>query len=244
MKLQLVSDLHTEFYDHPLSMLKHLEFSPDLDILLLPGDITVPAVRGEKKTREVLEYLSGKARTVLFTTGNHEYYRGRRETVHALLEAILPKNFVWLQNTEATVEGQHFFGGTMWFPDAPHNRMYEDQLSDFLVIREFKTWVYEENRRFNDAARRLVTDKTIVLTHHIPAYRVVAPVFQGDSLNRFFVSEMTDLILSRKPPLWVYGHTHLPGDSVIGETRVVCHPYGYPTERPHLPSYAPEVFEI
>ena len=132
----------------------------------------------------------------------------------------------------------------MWFPDAPHNRMYEDQLNDFVVIRDFKTWVYEENRKFSDAAKEHVTDETIVVTHHIPAYSVVSPVFQGDNLNRFFVCDMTHLILSRKPPLWVYGHTHLPADNVVGSTRVVTNPLGYPHERPSLPPYTPVVFDV
>jgi predicted phosphohydrolase len=222
-----------------------LEFVPDLDFLLLPGDLTVSCSQGKDKTKLVLDYLSGKARHCVFLCGNHEYYHGTKEAAEGILESVMPYNFHWLRNTLEVIDGIKFFGGTMWFPDAPHNKMYEDQLSDFLVIKDFKKWVYEENKKFNEAARSLITDETIVLTHHLPAYRVVAPVFQGDNLNRFFVCEMTDLILDRKPPLWVYGHTHLPADDMIGATRVVCFPYGYPSECPLGPkSYKSVVFEI
>ncbi len=244
MKAQLISDLHSCFYPNPMPMLESLEFVPDLDVLLLPGDIVVPAVQGPEKVRKVLDFLSRRAKHVLFVTGNHEYYRGTFDSTHAVLSNNLPQNFQWLYNSVTTINERRFFGGTMWFCDAPHNRMYEDQLNDFVVIKGFKKWVYEENRKFDDAARRLVTDETIVLTHHVPSYGVVSPVFQGDSLNRFFVCEMTDLILSAKPPLWVYGHTHLPADNRIGETRVVCNPYGYPQERPNLPPYTPVVFDV
>lgn len=155
----------------------------------------------------------------------------------------MPPNFHWLNNSDTAVEGQHFFGGVMWFPDAPHNRMYEDQLSDFLVIRGFKDWVYEENTRFHEAAKNLITPETIVLSHHIPSYQAVHRMFQGDNLNRFFVSEQTDVILDKRPRLWVYGHTHLPADLTVGGTKLLCNPYGYPSERGSRP-YPPAVVEL
>ena len=244
MKAQLISDTHSEFYKDPVEFLESLEFTPGLDFLLLPGDLVVPCSQGGKKTKDVLAFFSGKARYCVFIAGNHCYYHGTKEVAEKILESVMPKNFHWLRNTLEGIEGKEFFGGVMWFPDAPHNRMYEDQLNDFNLIGGFRDWVYQENRAFRDAAKRLVTGRTIVLSHHVPAYQAVHPTFQGDNLNRFFVSEMTDVILDKKPPLWVYGHTHLPGDMVIGKTRVVANPFGYPTERPYLPPYSSVVFDI
>jgi predicted phosphodiesterase len=244
MKAQLLSDIHSEFYKNPLEFLDSLEFSPNLDFLLLPGDLVVPCSQGKEKTKRVVDYFARKARHCIFTCGNHCYYYGTKEAAEGILISVMPSNFHWLRNSVETVDGIGFFGGAMWFPDAPHNKMYEDQLSDFLVIRGFKDWVYEENHKFIEAGKKYITDKTIVLTHHVPAYSVVAPVFQGDNLNRFFVCDMTHLILKRKPPLWVYGHTHLPGNRMMGETRIVANPYGYPLERKNLGPYPPVVFEI
>jgi predicted phosphodiesterase len=243
MKAQLLSDVHTCFYHDPIRLLASLEFASGLDFLLLPGDIVVPAVQGLEKTKEVLGFLSKKARHVLFVEGNHEFYRNTFIGTRSSILKSLPSNFHHLRNTDETIEGQHFFGGTMWFPDAPHNRMYEDQLSDFLVIQGFRGWVYRENQAFRDMARRLVTSRTIVLSHHVPSYQAVHPMFQGDSLNRFFVSEMADIILDRNPPLWVYGHTHLPHDCMVGGTRLVANPFGYPSERSDPSSYAPVILE-
>ena len=244
MKFQLMSDLHTEFHAFPLKLLEKLTFEPDLDFLLIPGDIVVPCSQGKDKAENVLDFLSSKARHCIFVCGNHELYHGSKEDAENILESIMPSNFHWLKNSMEIVDGIRFFGGTMWFPDSKRNYLHERELSDFLVIKDFRKWVYEENRKFQDAARSFITDNTIVLTHHIPAYSTVPPIFQGDNLNRFFVCDMTELILERKPPLWVYGHTHLPNDSTIGNTRVVCWPYGYPSERPNLPPYLPVVFEI
>jgi predicted phosphodiesterase len=49
----------------------------------------------------------------------------------------------------------------------------------------------------------------------------------------------------KKPPkLIVHGHTHDPCDYMIGETRVICNPRGYPAEHPWYENYQPKIVEI
>jgi len=43
------------------------------------------------------------------------------------------------------------------------------------------------------------------------------------------VHPLDELVEERRPAVWVHGHTHLGGDYEIGETRVVCNPFGYET---------------
>ena len=238
MKLQLMSDLHTEFHQNPLTFLGLLPFEPNLDFLLLPGDITICG-KSKKTIGDVLGFLSSKARNVVYTTGNHEYYGGDRERTERTLRAVMPPNFHWLQNNEETIDGQHFFGGTLWFPYNDMNHWYERELSDFSQIQGFRDWVYEENKAFAAGAAKLITPGTIVLSHHIPSYDVVNIQYRGNNLNRFFVSDLTDIILDRKPLLWVYGHTHLRQRTKVGETDVLCNPYGYPSERKFFREYPP-----
>ena len=248
MKLQIVSDLHTEFYDMPLSMLKHIDFAPDLDFLLLPGDIVVPSRQHPKNVKAVLDFLSTKARHVLYTTGNHEYYGGRREQVEFVLRSYMPRNFIWLDNSDVTIEGVHFFGGTMWFPHEPLNQFYEKYMSDFEVIKDFRQWVYDVNFQFHARALELVTPQTIVLSHHLPHPRSTPLQFIGSPLNRFFISDESVVIAEKQPRYWFHGHTHGLADYVLGETHVVCYPYGYPHERPTMgerqQAYKAEVFEV
>jgi predicted MPP superfamily phosphohydrolase len=241
MKLQLQSDHHCEFYKNPVKFLESLEFFPNLDFLLLPGDLVVPCSQGKEKTKQILDYFSNKARHCIFVCGNHEMYHGTKEAAEGILQSVMPPNFHWLRNSSETIEGIRFFGGTMWFPDAPHNRMYEDQLNDFVVIRDFKTWVYEENRRFREAAEEHVTDETIVLTHHLPSYQAVHPAFQGDNLNRFFVCNMDNIIESMKPKFWFFGHTHKKAAIRVGDTSIISNPYGYPGENSE---YQPLLLDI
>jgi Icc-related predicted phosphoesterase len=246
MKLQIVSDLHLEFYDMPLSVLNRLDFAPDLDFLALPGDIVVPCRQNGKIVQQVLAFLSTKARHVIYTTGNHEYYGGTREQAEVILKSYMPRNFVWLQNSDVTLDGVHFFGGTMWFPDQPLNQLYESTMSDFVVIKDFRKWVYAENTAFREAAMRLVTPQTVVLSHHLPHPRSTPQQFLGNSLNRFFLSDETSLIEVKQPRYWFHGHTHSDCNYLLGETEVICRPYGYPNERAAhgYPPYPPVIVEL
>ena len=246
MRLQLVSDLHTEFYPDPVMFVESLAFEPGLDFLLVPGDV-VTSGQPPSSVRGVLQALSSKARHVVYTVGNHEYYHngpGGRQQTEDTLAANMPGNFHWLRNSAEEIDGVEFFGGPLWFPDDPDNEKYSRQLNDFGLIRGFRDWVYQENREFVSQAVRLVRDSTVVLSHHIPATEAIAPQYRGDKLNRFFVSDMGWLIRERQPRLWVFGHTHTPADLRVGEARLLCNPYGYPHERWRQQPYPPVVVEL
>jgi len=245
MKAQLISDLHTEFYyGSPWDMLKRLEFVPDLDFLLLPGDVIVPAHQDAAQCRAIFEYLATKARYVLYTVGNHEYYSSAsKDLVEARIRAALPSNVIWLDNSEVYIEGKHFYGGAMWFPFDPLNPVYERQLNDFNLIGDIRDWVYQKNTEFRDNGRNLIRPETIVLSHHLPSPLSTHRMYADSPLNRFFVSDETPLIMEKKPRLWVHGHTHLTCNYTLGETEVACNPYGYPAERKWVKYHIAE-FEI
>ena len=40
-----------------------------------------------------------------------------------------------------------------------------------------------------------------------------------------------EVLASAGARLWLHGHTHAPRDYVVGTTRVVCNPRGYPHEK-------------
>lgn len=80
---------------------------------------------------------------------------------------------------------------------------------------------------------------TIVMTHHAPSLRSVAPQFRDDLLTAAYASARDDLIERYQPALWVHGHTHVSFDYRIGGTRVVCNPRGYAPDDLN-PSFDPE----
>ena len=71
---------------------------------------------------------------------------------------------------------------------------------------------------------------TVVVTHHAP-HRFSIPVQrQNELLSACYASDMSPLMLSGHPDLWIHGHVHDPVDYEIGCCRVVSNPRGYPGE--------------
>lgn len=121
-------------------------------------------------------------------------------------------------------------GTTLWFPDIVESRPYRRSINDFHLIRDFIPWVFEKNEkavRFLDKNVRL---GDVVVTHHLPAERSIATQYKGQPTNAFFYCKVDPLVEDRGAAVWVHGHTHEQVDYLLGKTRVVCNPFGYPRE--------------
>lgn len=68
-------------------------------------------------------------------------------------------------------------------------------------------------------------EKTVVITHHLPAQQSVARRYRDDLGSAGFASWLEHLM--GKSVLWVHGHTHDRFDYKINQTRVLCNPRGY-----------------
>lgn len=73
--------------------------------------------------------------------------------------------------------------------------------------------------------------RTIVMTHHAPSARPIAPRYGRSDLSAAFATNM-DFWMCEPwgPVLWVHGHTHYPVDYRRGKTRGISNPRGYPYE--------------
>lgn len=224
MKIQLISDVHTEFHqDGGISFVNSLDPS-GVDVLVVAGDLTT-----KSSLVSALAQLCDKYPHVVYVTGNHEYYGSDRDQVHRKLEkaGALLDNLHWLQDSTVTIEGQRFLGATLWFTEDPHSVLYERQFSDFLKIRGLRNWVYESNNRSIDWFKETIKPTDVVVTHHIPVKQGTLPKWRGSSLNRFFVNDLGQMVEDLQPKLWCYGHTHDSLDFQIGKSRLVCNPFGY-----------------
>lgn len=234
--MQLISDLHTEFWNDPVERTQRIlsvTCEPNLDFLLVAGDIVVPGAQGRHVCAGVFRVISQFARHILYVTGNHEYYNGSKEwTENELKESVFDvfPNVHWLDNSEITLDNRHFVGGTMWYPVGDGlNQIYEKMLNDSRLIRGFN-WPERENAIFTNFARTAIKPETVVITHHMPSRLLVPGEYKTSQTNRFFVSDMTELIMAKQPKLWVCGHTHSPRQNFIDKTEIICNPYGYPGE--------------
>ncbi len=233
MKLHVLSDLHTEFAD----------FSPpetDADVVILAGDIGVGLGGIEWAARRFLKA------PVIYVPGNHEFYDhdiGLTEE----LKVAAAANIHVLNNDKLELHGVRFLGSTLWtdfnlygaaeawFSRRRARRLLEDFTSicnggrrftpeDSVELHETsKAWLVAE-------LEKIFEGPTVVVTHHLPASTSVAKRYANDSLNPAFASRLEDVIEKYRPELWIHGHTHVPCDYELFDTRVVCNPGGYPGE--------------
>ena len=167
MRIQLVSDVHTEFHpDRGTAWLNNMD-AAGVDVLVVAGDLTL-----EPWIPSVLSALCDRYPAVVYVTGNHEYYKSSRQRIHLLLTELckhLP-NLHWLNDDSVEIDGQRFVGGTLWFSlvgdgrDAPLERC----LGDFQQIDGFREWVYAANADCMDYLARTVQPTDVVVTHHLP----------------------------------------------------------------------------
>jgi predicted phosphodiesterase len=234
MKIQILSDLHLEFFaGRWRESLESLD-PEGVDVLVVAGDLCTPRL-----LQGALAALCCRYPEVVYVAGNHEYYDSSPERVQGQLAAAqgsLP-NFHWLRNQVATIGETRFAGTTLWFRDDPSNLAYERGMNDFALIEGFKPWVYEENERVIEFLEREARSADVVVTHHLPSVRSVAPQYEGDPFNRFFLCAVDDLILGLGSTLWIHGHTHVSTDVRVARTRLVCNPLGY------VPLHNPEFDE-
>ena len=227
MKVRILSDLHLEHTGQRWRFIDGLDNS--CDVLVLAGDIDSCL-----DVDRSLDMFCEKFSTVIYVPGNHEYFMSSPDKVHDILSVTGDKNdnLHYLHPESPTVEinGRTFHGSTWWFRDDPLSIHYERNMGDFNRISGFKPWVYEQQAKFQRHLEENLTEGDIVITHHIPSEFCVAKEWKGSMLNRFFVCDHTDLILDRKPALWLFGHTHTSFDDTLGSTRLICNPRGYPRE--------------
>lgn len=67
----------------------------------------------------------------------------------------------------------------------------------------------------------------IVVTHHVPSFRMLHPKFQGSKANGAFTVELENYIAGSSIDYWIYGHSHTNIDAKIGNTQCLSNQLGY-----------------
>ena len=224
--LRIISDLHLEFLRSPGavdSFIDRLVGENKGNALVLAGDVA-----GHSGLAYALARFCERFDDVIYVPGNHEFYGTNFAKLRDTLAKIAAPGLHILDNGVVEIHGRRFVGSTLWFPDDPLSPYYCSRLNDFHRIEDFAETVYEENRRSVEFLQKHVMKGDIVITHHLPSGFSVADRFRSSPLNRFFVCEMDALIVDREPRLWIHGHSHDSCDYMLGTTRVICNPFGYP----------------
>ena len=235
MIAQYASDLHLEFPENK-DFLKINPLNPMGDVLLLAGDIVPFAVM--EKHADFFSYVSDHFKTTYWIPGNHEYYYFDAATKCGVLNEKIRENVFLVNNTSVQNENVRFIFSTLWSKIRPaYQWQIEHGVSDFRVIKfngfrfssvQFNQ-LHDESLMFIKKELQNKTEgKTVVVTHHLPTYMNYPEKYIGSVLNDAFAVELCDLIESKGPDFWIYGHTHqnVPAFE-IGTTKLLTNQLGY-----------------
>lgn len=239
MKIALYSDLHTEFI--PREKLREFlqpMLEPFADVCVLAGDIAVGKHNVVKVLKIFADVYSCGFREVIYVPGNHEYYGSdifELDNMHSLL----PKN-VHILNPGSVVirteyEAVQFIGASLWTNfnnDFAAKLAAKSMIADFGRIKGFtpehSVFMNDRDTFYIQNMYEKIAHKKVIVTHFLPAVECISPRFRGPNLlNHYFANDMGDWISNLKDTTWMFGHTHDAVDFMLGDTRMICNPYGY-----------------
>lgn len=254
MKIQLLSDIHVEFWKENQAEMLEALIRP-ADVLVAAGDINV----GRTNTLKTLKMLARHYEQVLYCPGNHEYYGGLELNgfnIHHEFQAKLPDNVRMLNPGSFIYQDVEFHGATLWTDfgfDPQVELMYLRYIQDCRRIPDathenVERINYRHKQYFKHAyEHRDRTKKQVFFSHFGPSYECIAPKWRDvdhatSLLNKYFYSNMGEWLATLDDATWLFGHTHDAVDVTVGQVRCLARPVGYPGE--HKESYEPLVLEV
>lgn len=227
MRLALYSDLHTEFEDSPW-----MPPALDVDVIIFAGDVvTTPSLLRE--FAEAVEAKQRHATHIIYLCGNHEFYGARSrfgehgyEKYRAALGHCERSTLLEIETVE--VAGIRIIGATLWKPEAPSTpgvsndyRFIRIDRPPYRRLRPADVLQrYQQTVAFLNGA--LTQEKPTIVATHFPPSSIGLGAASDES-----IADLDQLILERKPLLWLHGHVHVSHQDVLGSTRIVSNPRGY-----------------
>ncbi|MDO8676480.1 MAG: metallophosphoesterase [Candidatus Azambacteria bacterium] len=239
MNIHIASDLHLEFPENKRWLEKN-PLIPSGDILLLAGDIVPDAYKEEANA--FYQRVEADFPHIISAMGNHEFYHGEIIQAYPSYENQISPHHIQLNNKTVVLGGIKFVVSVLWSRVSPQNmRQVEESMNDYHVISRTddsgrqRILRAADTNRYHDLSVQFIQNEVenfsgtiVVLTHHMPSLRLIAPKYTNSPINSGFATDLDDLILSHPNiALWVCGHSHEFADMMIGETRVVRNPLGY-----------------
>jgi len=252
MKFRVASDLHLEFRS---SYLDDVLFLPDLQddketCLILAGDIGL--LYDPRTYAKFMKHSSEQFKNIFWIGGNHEWYHSNIDKINIKMAIDdLALSNIYTERLVLEEERIFIIGYTLWtnFDNEDQDSMLIAQryMSDFHIIEtsndiDSKTSILKPRETLVFHREQLESIfygvdhysklgyKCIVVSHHQPSLNGIQKEFQGDRMNGAFASDLDEKIKKHNIEYWIAGHTHSMQKYMIGNTKVITNPLGYPSE--------------
>jgi predicted phosphohydrolase len=223
------------------------------EVLILAGDILPFALH--KAQTAFIDYIADHFEMVYWIPGNHEYYGYDLATVaDPLLEKL--RSNVWLVNNQVVAyKNVGLICSTLWSKINVVNELdIQRSISDFFSIqyqdgkfttRQFNQLHNQSIAFLEKAIKETSTEKSIVITHHVPTLHEYPKKYRNSPLNGAFVTELFNLIYDSGVAYWIYGHHHfnIP-EFKIGATAMLTNQLGYVHHGEHYKFNKKAVIEV
>lgn len=242
MKIQYASDLHLEFADN-WHYLKRNPLQVAGDVLVLAGDIGYLGDDNYSK-HPFWDWASDNFRQVIACMGNHEFYK--YYDISTLRDGFcmeIRPNVHSYYNSVVTIGEVDLIVSTLWSHiDLKQACQTERGVSDFrrilfngdlLTFADFN----REHKRCLAFVKKAVAESKakhkIVVTHHVPSFKMLCPAHKDSPINGAFTVELGDYIAGSGIDYWIYGHSHYNVAVQIGATQCVSNQLGYVFHNEH-----------
>jgi len=240
LKIQIVSDLHLEFFSNR-EWLRDNPLIAKGGVLLLAGDIICDKVK--KRARSFYDKISKDFDFVISTMGNHEFYQGIINYAYPVYQSQIAENHVKLNNRTYVLDNVKFIVTTLWsYVPEVSKAIISQGLNDYRLISYSDIYkdkyliTVKDTNRYHKLSLKFIKDELqkpfdgsiIIMTHHLPSYDCIDERYKEDKLNSAFVTDLNYLIIANPQiKYWVCGHSHDFNETKIGNTIVVRNPLGY-----------------
>jgi predicted MPP superfamily phosphohydrolase len=252
-KLQFVSDIHLEISGKKPVIEKHAEY------LALCGDIGAPKMPIYQEFLGEMSKMFSWVFVVAGNHEYYSANADMDEIDEVIRQkcALFP-NVTYLQNSShiLTIGDKtfRFTGSTLWSNVGEAASYVVSSMNDYKKIR-CKYWETNSSgqrtykrfpikpgyivKKHNEAVQFIsreieeatrLEQRMIVLTHHLPTFRNIEPMYQNDPIAYAYASNLEHLIV---PPVraWLHGHSHYCTRTQINGVDIICNSFGYPNEK-------------
>lgn len=247
MRIFYTSDLHTDTYPFAYTLRDMGVKVDEYDVIILAGDLT----NGHPALLNKL--LKDIKIPVIIVLGNHDYWNNEFSDAPAkFIRHFKREGFEhvhvldYKENPYVIINDVVFIGSTLW-TDVGENDAAAAMVMACMpdcsriiggkgLLRQKE--VYDSHldtlEVFEDTHNLFYSKKKILVTHHCLTEKSIYPLYKNSkslatqAVNRGYFSDLEYWLAEQDFLAVISGHTHYNTDFMLGKTRMLSNPLGYP----------------